>query len=88
MKAEEESRERHEDLPGCVAEFLSELIKQMRYRRPVREEVRAELQSHFAEELRECKTQQERQKKAEEVIAGFGDIKLLATLLRRANTRN
>lgn len=87
MKPEEEDRERHDDLPGCVAAFLSELIKHMRYRRQVREEVRAELQSHFAEELRACKSEQEKQKKAEEVIAGFGDIKLLATLLRRAKRR-
>ncbi len=87
MKRQEEDRERHDDLPGCVAEFLSELIRHMRYRRRAREEVRAELQSHFAEELRECKSEQERQKKAEEVIAGFGDIKLLATLLRRAKKR-
>lgn len=87
MKRQEENRERHDDLPGCVAEFLSELIRHMRYRRQVREEVRAELQSHFAEELRECKSEQEREKKAQEVIAGFGDVKLLATLLRRAKRR-
>ncbi len=87
MKPEEENRERHNGLPGCVAAFLSELIKHMRYRRLVREEVRAELQSHFAEELRACKSEQEKQKKAEDVIAGFGDIKLLATLLRRAKRR-
>lgn len=87
MKPKKENDRRYEDLPDCVAAFLSELIEHMRYRRTVREDVRAELQSHFAEELRACASEREKQKKAEEVIAGFGDIKLLATLLRRAKRR-
>ena len=87
MKAKEENRERRDMLPGCVAEFLSEVVRHMRYRRPVREEVRAELTAHFADELRGCASEQERLKKAQEMIAGFGDVKLLATLLRRAKRR-
>ena len=87
MKAEEENRERRDTLPGCVADFLSEVVRHMRYRRHVREEVRAELTAHFADELRACASEQERQKKAQEMIAGFGDVKLLATLLRRAKRR-
>ena len=87
MKPKKEDDRRYEDLPDCVAAFLSELIEHMRYRRTVREDVRTELQSHFAEELRACGSEQEKQKKAEELIAGFGDIKLLATLLRRAKRR-
>jgi len=41
----------------------------------------------FEDELRGCKTDEERQQKALEVIAGFGDVKMLAVLLRRAKKR-
>jgi hypothetical protein len=87
MKPQQDSQERHDDLPNCVSAFLTELIKHIRYRRKVREDIRDELRAHFVDELRACTSQGDRQKKAEEVIAGFGDPKLLATLLRRAKRR-
>jgi len=74
-------------LPIRVAEFIKLVIKKMRYRREVRADVRAELTAHFEDELKECKTQAEKEQKAEQVIAGFGDAKLLAVLLRRAKKR-
>jgi len=59
----------------------------MRYRRKVRQDVQAELAAHFEDELKDCKTDQEKQQKAQQLITGFGDVKLLAILLRRAQKR-
>ena len=84
--------EKHEDkdlrnLPACVCEFVKLVIKKMRYRRKVRQDVQDELTVHFEDELKECKTDEERRAKAERLITDFGDVKLLAVLLRRAKRR-
>jgi len=71
----------------AAARFINRVISKMRYRRQVCRDVRAELAAHFEDELRGCKTDEERQQKALEVIAGFGDVKMLAVLLRRAKKR-
>ncbi len=76
-----------QNLPPCAADFIKQVIKRMRYRKKVRREVQAELTAHFEDELKECKTQAEKEQKAEQLIAGFGDAKLLAVLLRRAKKR-
>jgi len=75
------------DLPACAAEFIRLVVKKMRYRKTVREEVQAELTAHFEDELRGCATDEEREQKARQLIANFGDAKLLAILLRRAKKR-
>jgi hypothetical protein len=76
-----------QNVPAAAAGFINRVISKMRYRRQVCRDVRAELAAHFEDELRGCKTDEERQQKALEVIAGFGDVKMLAVLLRRAKKR-
>jgi hypothetical protein len=47
----------------------------------------AELAAHFEDGLKDCKTDQEKEQRAKELIADFGDVKLLGVLLRRAKKR-
>ncbi|MCP4611961.1 MAG: hypothetical protein GY845_24945 [Planctomycetes bacterium] len=74
-------------LPACAEEYIQLIVKKMRYRWKVRQDVQEELTAHFADELKDCATDQDRQQKAKELIADFGDVKLLAVLLRRAKKR-
>jgi hypothetical protein len=74
-------------LPQRVTDFLKLVIKKMRYRKKVQAEVMAELGAHFEDELRECKSDEEKEQKAAELIANFGDARLLGILLRRAKKR-
>jgi len=76
-----------ENLPPVVSEYIEAIIKKMRYRRKVRQEVKAELAGHFADALEDCQTEEERQAKAKQRINEFGDAKLLATLIRRGKKR-
>lgn len=76
-----------QNLPSCAVEFIKQVLKKMRYRRKVRQDVQAELAAHFEDELKDCATDEDKEQKAKEVIAGFGDVKLLAVLLRRAKKR-
>ena len=76
-----------QNLPACAVEFIKLIIKKMRYRREVRQDVQAELAAHFEDELKDLATDDEKAQKAQQLIAGFGDVKLLAVLLRRAKKR-
>ncbi|MDD5063476.1 MAG: hypothetical protein PHQ35_01780 [Phycisphaerae bacterium] len=76
-----------QNLPACAAEYIKLVIKKMRYRKKVRLDVQAELAAHFEDELRDCKTDEEKEQKARRLIEDFGDAKLLAVLLRRAKKR-
>ncbi len=76
-----------EHLPACAVEFVRQLLKKMRYRRTVRDDVQAELSAHFEDELRDCKTNTEKEQKAKQVLTEFGDLKMLAILMRRAKKR-
>jgi hypothetical protein len=76
-----------QNLPACAAEFIKLIIKKMRYRKKVQRNVQAELVAHFEDELRECPTDREKGQKAQQLIDQFGDVKLLAILLRRAKKR-
>ena len=76
-----------EHLPVCVADFMRLVIKKMRYRRKVQDDVKAELAAHFEDELKGCKADTEKEQKARQLVAGFGDVKMLAVLLRRAKKR-
>jgi len=76
-----------DNLPTCAAEFIKLVIKNMRYRNKIRADVMAELTAHFEDGLKDCKTDQEKEQKAKEMVADFGDVKLLAVLLRRAKKR-
>ena len=76
-----------QNLPDCAAEFIKLVIKKMRYRKKVRAEVAAELAGHFEDELKSCTSDDQKQQKAERLIADFGDVKIIAALLRRAKKR-
>lgn len=76
------------NLPTCAAEFIRLVIRKMRYRKKVRQDVQAELVAHFEDELKDCKTDEEKEKKAGKLIADFGDAKLLGKLIRRGKKRS
>jgi hypothetical protein len=76
-----------QNLPPCAAEYIKLVIKKMRYRKKVRLDVQTELAAHFEDELRDCKTDEEKEQRAQRLIEEFGDAKLLGTLLRRAKKR-
>jgi hypothetical protein len=85
--AKENKKEDMQNLPDCVRDFIRQVIKKMRYRRKVRKEVQAELTAHFEDELKDRPTGRERDEKAKQLISEFGDVKMLAILLRRAKKR-
>ncbi len=74
-------------LPAIAVEYVHRLLKKMRYRRKVRDDVEAELKAHFEDELKDCRTDEEKEQKARLLLSDFGDLKLLAILLRRAKKR-
>lgn len=75
------------NLPACAIEYIKLVIKKMKWRKSVRADVQAELIGHFEDALRDCKNEDEKEKKAKELIANFGDAKLIADLSRRAKKR-
>ena len=76
-----------ENLPVEIIEYIRLVIRKMNYRRRVCEDVTAELAAHFEDELKDCKTDGDRQQKSKQIIENFGDPKLLGILLRRAKKR-
>jgi hypothetical protein len=76
-----------QNLPACAADFIKLVIKKIRYRKEVRADVQAELTAHFEDELHNCKSDEEKEQKAQQLIADFGDVKMLAVLMRRAKKR-
>ena len=85
--ATKNKKEQTQGIPECAADFIKQIVKKMRYRRKICREVQAELTAHFEDELKDCKSEQERKEKAGTVIAEFGDVKMLAILMRRAKKR-
>ncbi len=85
--AKENDKSDSQNLPACVVEFISQVLKKMCYRRKVRQDVQAELTAHFEDELKDCTTDEQKQQKAQQLITGFGEVTLLAVLLRRAKKR-
>ncbi len=75
------------DLPLVVQDYIELVVRKVRYRRVVRNEVRAELAGHFRDALAGCEVETEREERARELIAGFGDVKVLANLIRRGKKR-
>ncbi len=76
-----------ENLPACAAEYIEFVIRKMGYRRKARKEVAEELTDHFEEHLRDSSSSEEKEQKAQQLIAEFGDAKLLGRLMRRAKKR-
>ena len=87
MEKKNETKGKYSMLPVSVTDFIKLIIKKMRYRKKVGEEVEAELSAHFEDELKECKAEAEREQKAQQLVTEFGDVKMLAILLRRAKKR-
>ncbi len=85
--AKEHKKTDLQNLPACAAEFIKLVIKKMRYRKKVRADVMYELVTHFEDELKDYKTDEEKEQKAQQLITEFGDVKLLAVLMRRAKKR-
>jgi len=83
----EHDKKDSEQLPGSVTEFIGRLLRKMRYRRKVLEDVKAELTSHFTDELADCTEEAQKTERAKQLIADFGDPKLLGILMRRAKKR-
>ncbi len=76
-----------ESLPDSASELINAIIESMRFRRSDRAEVRQELTDHFIDALSHCRDEQERKNKIAELVAEFGDVKLLGTLIRRGKKR-
>ena len=76
-----------ENLPHSAVEYINLVIKNMRYRKKARDEVREELFDHFELYLKDCATNEEKEQKAQGLISEFGDPKILAVLMRRAKKR-
>ncbi len=87
MESENETKSQSNKLPVCAKEYMKQVLRKMHYRRKVRQDVQAELTAHFEEELKDCTIDKQRQQKAQQLITEFGDVKLLAVLLRRAKKR-
>ncbi|MGA2914610.1 MAG: hypothetical protein ABSE89_01120 [Sedimentisphaerales bacterium] len=75
------------NLPSCAADYIRDVIKKMRWQKKVRADVQAELISHFENALKDCKTNEEKEKTAKGLISDFGDAKLIAVLACRAKKR-
>ena len=87
MEKQNRKESRLSNLPVAAVDFIRLVVKKMRYRRIVQDDVHAELAAHFEDELKSVKTDAEREQKAEQLVNGFGDAKMLAVLLRRAKKR-
>jgi hypothetical protein len=74
-------------LPKIAIDYVDFVICKMGYRRKIRLEVREELLGHFEDALAECADEQEKIRRAEELIREFGDAKLLGKLIRRGKKR-
>ncbi len=84
---DKESKNPFENLPPCAADYIKLIIQKMKWRKKVLEDVQAELIAHFEDALRECKTNEEKEKTANKIIENFGDAELIAVLARRAKKR-
>jgi len=76
-----------DNLTQNAIDFIKLVVKKMRYRKKVRVDVQAELTAHFEDALKDCKTDEQKEKTTQKLIEDFGDVKLLAALLRRAKKR-
>jgi len=76
-----------ENLPRSAVDYINLVIKNMRYRKKTRDEVREELIDHFEVYLKDCAANAEKEQEAQRLISEFGDPKILAVLMRRAKKR-
>ncbi len=74
-------------MPAKVEEFIARVVKKVRYRKKVRQDVRAELEAHFEDALSDCSNATDKEQLAASLIEGFGETRCLAKLIRRAKKR-
>jgi len=60
-----------EHLPAGAVEFIKRILRKMRYRKKVRQDVQAELAAHFEDELKDCTTDEEKEQNAQQRQAGY-----------------
>jgi hypothetical protein len=53
MKKQDEKQRAFYRFPACAEEYIKQVLKKMRYRRKVRQDVQAELAAHFEDELQD-----------------------------------
>jgi len=87
MEKRKETESQFNRLPARAIDFIKLIVNKMRYRRKVQRDVLVELAAHFEDELKDCDGDQEKEQKTQKLISEFGDVKLLAVLLRRAKKR-
>jgi hypothetical protein len=81
------SREDTNSIPAIVEDYINRVVKKVRYRKKVRQDVRAELEAHFEDALSDCSNSTEKEQVASSLIEGFGEMRCLAKLIRRAKKR-
>ena len=79
----DESKSR--DLPEIVEQYLKRISRRVRpaYARP---DVLAELRSHFVDALENAPADKDKNELAGELMAEFGETRILAKLIKRATT--
>ena len=60
-----------DNLPRSAAEYIDSVIKKMRYRKKIRQDVRQELIRHFIDAIADCETAEEKEQAAQKLIAEF-----------------
>ncbi len=78
--------EEFERLPAEAKDYIEAVVKNVRYRKKIRKDVRAELTGHFADALKDA-PDEGRTELCRRLIDAFGDEKLLGALIRRGKKR-
>jgi len=79
--------QRTEDLPQVLVDLVEMLARKAGGSRRVRLEVAEELTGHFADALGDFKSKAAREESALKLIESFGDVKMLAKLIKRGKKR-
>lgn len=74
-------------LPERAQRYIVTVGRHIGCRLTVRREVMNELADEFEEQIRRCTSEEEKQKRIEQIIESFGDPRLLGRLIRRAKKR-
>jgi hypothetical protein len=61
-------------LPAYAVEYVQQVLKKMLYHRKGRDEVKAELMAHFEDELKDCKSGEEKEEEAKALLSDFGPV--------------
>jgi hypothetical protein len=78
---------KNETLPQVAQDYIGIVVKKIRYRVRVRDEVGEELVGHFIDALAGCENETDRKELAENLIEEFGDAQQLAKLIRHGKKR-